>query len=179
MAPYFSLVSLSEFDQTRTIRRSNPIIIYRVVETCKKLGLPFINDVNSPKNPLVGCTQLHFTRDENQFRNSTYHAFLPTNLVGQRQNLHVLTNAVVERLLIGQRKTGPFAEGVQIISRSGTQRKTVSSAHEIIVCAGPFGSPQLLMLSGIGPEKHLREHDIQVHKDLPAVGNNLVFNHCV
>lgn len=145
-----------------------------MVESCKKIGLPFINDVNSPENPLVGCAQLRFTRDEKEYRNSTYHAFLPRDLVKQRKGLHILPYAIVEKLLIGQREAELFAEGVQIVSRSDGQRKTVFSKREIILCAGPFGSPQLLMLSGIGPAGHLKEHGIQVHKDLPAVGENLV-----
>lgn len=145
-----------------------------MVESCKKIGLPFINEINSPENPWVGCARLRFTRDQKQYRNSTYHAFLPKDLVKQRKNLHVLLGAVVEKLLIGQRGAGLFAEGVQIDSRYGIQRKTVFSKREIVLCAGPFGSPQILMLSGIGPAGHLKEHGIEVHKDLPAVGENLV-----
>ncbi|KXN89709.1 Oxygen-dependent choline dehydrogenase [Leucoagaricus sp. SymC.cos] len=156
--------------------RSGPLFFpgfHRVVASCKNIGLPFIDDINSTKNPSVGCGQLHFTRDENQHRSSAYHAFLPLDLVKQRPNLHVLTNAIAERIVIRQRNTGPFAEGVQISSRTSKGTKTVTSEREVIICAGPFGSPQLLLLSGIGPVEHLKEHGIRVHKDLPAVGNNL------
>ncbi|KAF9448446.1 GMC oxidoreductase [Macrolepiota fuliginosa MF-IS2] len=145
----------------------------QVVESCKKLGLPLIDDLNSPKCHPLGCGKLHFTRDENQYRNSAYHAFLPAHLVRQRKNLHVLTNTIAEKVLIGQRTTGPFAEGVQIVSRSGIYQKSVTSGHEIILCGGPFGSPQILMLSGVGPAEHLKEHGIHVYKNLPAVGENL------
>ncbi|KXN92019.1 L-sorbose 1-dehydrogenase, partial [Leucoagaricus sp. SymC.cos] len=148
-----------------------------VIASCKNIGLPVIDDINSTKTPLIGCGQVSFTRDENQYRNSTFHAFLPLGLVKQRSNLHILTNAIVEKVVIGKRSTGPFAEGIQIASgiNKGTKKvtKTVTSEREVILCAGPFGSPQVLLLSGIGPADQLREHGIQVRKDLPAVGNNL------
>lgn len=156
--------------------RSGPLFFpsyHQVLASCKKIGLPFIDDINSTKNSPFGCAQLHFTRDENQYRNSTYHAFLPAKLVKQRRNLHILTDAVVEKVVVGQQNTGTFAEGVEIASRTSTKRRTVMSEHEIVLCGGAFGSPQLLMLSGIGPSEHLREHGIQVIKDLPAVGDNL------
>lgn len=50
----------------------------------------------------------------------------------------------------------------------------MQTRKEIILCAGPFGSPHVLMLSGIGPADHLKEHNIDIVKDLPAVGSNLV-----
>lgn len=80
----------------------------------------------------------------------------------------------MEKIVIGQRDRGPFAQGVQIATRTNKNTKTVMSEHEIILCAGAFGSPQVLMLSGIGPAEHLKEHGIEVHKNLPAVGENLV-----
>ncbi|KXN89708.1 L-sorbose 1-dehydrogenase [Leucoagaricus sp. SymC.cos] len=144
-----------------------------VIKSCQNLGLPYLRDINSPKEPLIGCGRLNFTRDENEYRNSTYHAFLPHKLVSQRSNLHVLTNAVAEKLLVDVGGGNPFVEGVQISSRFTSHRKTVVCNQEVILCAGPFGSPQILMLSGIGPAEHLKEHKIQVHKNLPAVGENL------
>lgn len=71
-----------------------------------------------------------------------------------------------------------MARGVQLVTRTGSgnkpKRKTVQTRKEIILCAGPFGSPHVLMLSGIGPADHLKEHNIDIVKDLPAVGSNLV-----
>ena len=80
--------------------------------------------------------------------------------------LTVWTGAHVQRVVI----EGNRAVGVEVITASG--RATVRAGREVILSAGVYGSPQLLMLSGIGPASHLREHGIDVVADLP-VGDNL------
>jgi choline dehydrogenase-like flavoprotein len=85
----------------------------------------------------------------------------------RRPNLTVWTGAHVLRVLIAEGR----AVGVEV-QRDG-RRCVVSAAREVVVSAGAIGSPQLLMLSGIGPEAHLRAHGIEVAADLPAVGENL------
>jgi choline dehydrogenase len=80
--------------------------------------------------------------------------------------LTVLTGRHVARIVI----EGGRAVGVEVATDSG--RETIRAGREVIVCAGVFGSPQLLMLSGVGPAAHLREHGIDVVADLP-VGDNL------
>lgn len=81
-------------------------------------------------------------------------------------NLTVVTGALVERVTVRKGR----ATGVEIVSKKG--RGTIRAAREVVLAAGAFGSPQLLMLSGVGPAAHLREHGIEVHADLP-VGDNL------
>ena len=71
------------------------------------------------------------------------------------------------------------ARGIDLVSRSGKEMKSVGVKKEVILCAGPFGSPHILMLSGVGPADHLKEHGIEVVKDLPAVGSNLVRFSCL
>ncbi|HUB88319.1 MAG TPA: choline dehydrogenase [Dyella sp.] len=83
-----------------------------------------------------------------------------------RRNLQVRTHALVERILIEHGR----ATGVQLRHARGTQ--TVR-AGEIILAAGAINSPPLLMLSGIGPAAHLREHGIAPIVDLPGVGEGL------
>jgi choline dehydrogenase len=80
--------------------------------------------------------------------------------------LTILTGVHIARAVI----EGSRATGVEVITATG--RETIRAAREVILCAGVFGSPQLLMLSGIGPAAHLREHGIEVVADLP-VGDNL------
>ena len=80
--------------------------------------------------------------------------------------LTVWTGAQVQRVVI----EGSRAVGVEVITASG--RESIRAAREVILSAGVYGSPQLLMLSGIGPASHLREHGLDVVADLP-VGDNL------
>jgi choline dehydrogenase len=81
-------------------------------------------------------------------------------------NLTVTTGALITRVLIANGR----ATGVEIVTEAG--RGTVRASREVILCAGVYGSAQLLMLSGIGPAEHLRLHGITVVADLP-VGDNL------
>lgn len=85
-----------------------------------------------------------------------------------RSNLKVITKAIAHRLVV---KNGRCT-GVEY-STTGAQSTTTCSAQEIVVAAGAIGSPRLLMLSGIGPETHLRDRGISVVLDLPGVGSNL------
>jgi choline dehydrogenase-like flavoprotein len=80
--------------------------------------------------------------------------------------LTIRTRVHIARVVV----EGSRAVGVEVITAAG--RETIRAAREVILCAGVFGSPQLLMLSGIGPAAHLREHGIDVIADLP-VGDNL------
>jgi choline dehydrogenase len=80
--------------------------------------------------------------------------------------LTVWTGAQVQRVII----EGNRAVGVEVITASG--RETIRADREVILSAGVYGSAQLLMLSGVGPAAHLRDHGIDVVADLP-VGDNL------
>lgn len=87
--------------------------------------------------------------------------------VASRPNLQVLTHARALRLVLKDRRV----RGV-IYERGGRVQQAAAS-REVLLCAGAFGSPQLLLLSGIGPQEHLREHGIGVVQDLAGVGRNL------
>ncbi|TFY61446.1 hypothetical protein EVJ58_g4505 [Rhodofomes roseus] len=148
------------------------------VAASEAIGLPYIPDINSPNHPPFGCGRLYFTIDEKSKRNSSYHAFLPAPLARARQgNLHICTNVLVEKVDVERLPDGRcVARGITLLSQAGPnpqKRKHVRAAREIVLSAGPFGSPHILMLSGIGPSEHLKEHDIPIVKDLPAVGSNL------
>ncbi|CAG9177997.1 Alcohol dehydrogenase [acceptor] [Cupriavidus laharis] len=86
---------------------------------------------------------------------------------GGRAGLHVLTGMQVLRIVF----EGRHAVGVLAV-RNGRQH-LLRARHDVILSAGTFGSPQLLMASGVGPAAHLRELGIPVVHDLPGVGGNL------
>jgi len=81
-----------------------------------------------------------------------------------RPNLHVMTDAWAARLLL---------DGRRVIGVELTDGRRVMARGEVVLCAGTIQSPQLLMLSGIGPGEHLRSVGIEVAHDLPGVGGNL------
>ncbi|OJJ98428.1 hypothetical protein ASPACDRAFT_1903391 [Aspergillus aculeatus ATCC 16872] len=87
-----------------------------------------------------------------------------------RQNLHVLTNSFVERVLFDESKP-PRAIGVQY-NLDGVS-KTVQAKSEVILAAGAFQSPKILQLSGVGRAELLEQHGIDLVADLPGVGQNL------
>jgi choline dehydrogenase len=85
----------------------------------------------------------------------------------KRPNLQVITNALSERILFdGTRATG-------VVFRRGGVATTVRAAHEVILCGGAINSPQLLMLSGVGPRDHLADLGIPVVHHLAGVGQSL------
>ncbi|MEP3633417.1 MAG: AMP-binding protein [Shimia thalassica] len=124
------------------------------------------DDFNGENQSGIGFYQTtQFHNSKRGERCSAAAAFL--HPVMDRPNLHVMTHAHAERVIVENGK----ATGVAFTREK--ERRTVSARQEVILAAGAFQSPQLLMLSGIGPEKHLRDHGIEVVKDLPNVGENL------
>ena len=119
-------------------------------------------DFNGPEQDGFGYWDVNQRNGE---RLSTSRAFLQP--VAGRPNLTVVTGALTRRVLI----EGGRATGVEI-SRDG-RVETIAAAREVIVAAGAINSPQVLMLSGIGPAEELRRHGIEVALDLPGVGENL------
>ena len=85
-------------------------------------------------------------------------------LGSRKRNLAILTNRHISRIRIESGR----ARAVETMTG-----EVISARREIIVCQGAFGTPQLLMLSGIGPAAHLRDHGIAPVVDLPGVGDNL------
>lgn len=126
-----------------------------------EFGLPTL-DYNGKDQFGASPTQLNTLRGT---RDSTSKAFLTQ--AERRPNLKILTGHLVTKVLFNKHKQ---AYGVAFTNRTGTF--IANATKEIILSAGAFGSPQLLMLSGIGPAAHLQEHNIPVIQDL-AVGNNL------
>lgn len=103
-------------------------------------------------------------------RSSSATAYLQP--VRNRANLCIITRAQVQRVVIEAGR----ATGVELLRQGQNQNdvQTISARREVIVCGGAYGSPQTLMLSGIGPAAHLNELGIRVQADLPGVGANLI-----
>ena len=100
-------------------------------------------------------------------RHSSASAFL-TPVLNSRKNLKAKPWSLATRLLWENRRVA----GVEYVSNDW-EIQAVRARREVIVCAGAVDSPQLLMLSGIGPAEELRRHGISVRADLPGVGANL------
>lgn len=129
-------------------------------------GIPFNNDFNGAQQTGIGLyqtTQFHDHRTGQ--RCSSAAAYLHPNL--ERDNLTVITGAHVCRVLF-EAKT---AIGLEY-EKDG-QRQQVHASRETLLCAGAFQSPQLLMLSGVGPQSQLDQHDIEPVHISPNVGQNL------
>ncbi|KAL1453670.1 hypothetical protein WDU94_009990 [Cyamophila willieti] len=127
-----------------------------------QLGYPIV-DVNGASQ--IGYSFLPVTM-KNGTRWSTSRAFL--HPIRDRRNLHISKYSMVTKIIIDE--TSKRALGVELIK--GNSKIRVLAKKEVILSAGAINSPQLLMVSGIGPQKHLRKKDIKVVQDL-KVGYNL------
>jgi choline dehydrogenase len=128
---------------------------------CIAAGFPANPDHNHPEATGVGPYALN---NPNGIRWSTALGYL--NPARHRLNLTIRPNSHVHRILFEDNRA------VGVLVESGGEMFSVY-ADEIVLSAGPIVSPQLLMLSGIGPADQLREHGIPVLQDLPGVGQNL------
>ncbi len=134
----------------------------RLIQSGMRLGLPFNPDFNATTQAGIGRYQ---STTQSGQRCSSANAYLDP--VRHRQNLAVLTHALVEQI--------EFENGAAravLINQSGNYRRFTANT-EIILSAGVFQSPQLLQLAGIGPPELLRSHGIQVRVAAPRVGQNL------
>nr|XP_037873723.1 glucose dehydrogenase [FAD, quinone]-like [Bombyx mori] len=110
--------------------------------------------------------ELHGTEGYLGVRKQHYDAtseYLKAFLKSDRTNLHVLKNALVTKILFDDNKC---ATGVELILND--RLMTIRATKEVIVSAGAINSPQLLMLSGVGPRQHLKHKNIKVISDLPV-----------
>ncbi len=132
------------------------------IDSCQATGIDANQDYNGRSQKGVGHFQ--FTIADGK-RQSTAVAFLKP--VMDRPNLTVVTHAHVTQLLMDHDEV----TGVRF--KKGQSITEVSIQKEVILSAGAFQSPQILMLSGIGPREHLRRAGIELRHELPGVGQNL------
>jgi len=133
------------------------------VEAAQAAGYAYNDDYNGATQEGVGYFQL---TTANGVRCSSATAYLKPNR--KRPNLDIVTRAHVKRIVFDADKR---ATGVEILR--GGRTEIIRARREVILCAGALGSPQILMLSGIGPGAHLAEVGIDAVHEAAAVGTNL------
>ncbi|WP_156761584.1 mycofactocin dehydrogenase MftG [Microbacterium karelineae] len=131
-------------------------------EAATLLGHPFEADKNAPGEPGIGPVPLNVT--DGVRRSAAMQYLLPAL---DRPHLEVRGGLRATRVL----SDGGRARGIEAIDES-TGETVEISAGEVVLSAGAFGTPHLLLLSGIGPADHLRAHGIPVVADLPGVGTD-------
>ena len=144
------------------LRTDNPFQQH-YLKAAGQAGYPVNNDFNGAEQEGLGVYQVTQINGE---RCSSYRAYLLPHM-GTRPNLAVETGAMTQRILF----EGKRAVGVEF--RQGGQLKKMMARREVVLSAGAFQSPQLLMLSGIGDSAELQKHGIPVVHHLPGVGKNL------
>lgn len=133
------------------------------VNACTEVGIPENHDYNGAEQAGAGFFQFTIKGAK---RHSAASAFLKPVL--NRPNLKVITHAHTRHLIF----SGNRVTGVEFITGAGAIQ-TATASREVILSAGAFASPQLLMLSGIGPADELRRLGIAVRREIPGVGQNL------
>jgi choline dehydrogenase-like flavoprotein len=133
------------------------------LRAAQEMGIPYNHDFNGARQEGVGFYQL---TQRNRRRSSASVAYLSP--VRGRPNLTIRTGATVTRILVERGR----AVGVELMEGEGGP-VAVRCEREVLVTSGAFGSPKLLMQSGIGPADHLRAVGVPITHDLPGVGSNL------
>lgn len=144
--------------ETRLSRKAVDAYVQAAVEA----GYPYNDDYNGESQEGMGYFQL---TAKNGQRCSAAKAYI-TPIRG-RSNLTILTGRLTKQVMIEDDR----ATGIKVMH--GGAEETIRARREVILSAGAIGSPQILMLSGIGPGAQLNDNGIAVHKDLAGVGRNL------
>jgi choline dehydrogenase len=139
------------------------IMIRRFLKAAKIMGYP---RTHSNGTDPFGVTVMQTTAKYG-IRQSASVAFLESDI---KENLHIFGYSLVTKILFNDRK-----RAIGVIFNRGSRNHKVFARKEVIISAGAIGSPQLLMLSGIGPKEHLRDLNITVVSNL-RVGHNLIFS---
>lgn len=145
---------------------------------CEEAGIAANLDINTPAGTL-GVTRVQTFIDKKGQRSSMATAFLTPEVL-RRPNLYVACHAHVTRVLYDRLDSSkmPEAIGVELMTKRGGKRYEVHAKREVILCGGAVNTPQILLLSGIGPADELRQLGIPVVKDNNAVGRNLKDHLC-
>lgn len=147
------------------------LMVDSFISASEEIGIPHSPDINTKKGTL-GATKFSTSVDPSGLRSSSATAYLSPSVIA-RHNLTVAVETQTTRIIFSAGEAIPCAIGVEVAKSNILDRYRVSAKKEIILCAGSIGTPQILMLSGIGAQEELEEFKIPVIKELPAVGKNL------
>lgn len=136
------------------------------LNACESQGLPRTPDYNGAQQ--WGCAPAQVTQKDGE-RWSAAKAYITPHR--NRPNLTVITQAHTCKVLLEGSNGAQRAVGVQYLHKGEVH--DMAARREVVLSSGAFGSPQILMLSGVGPAEHLRELGIPVRHVLPGVGQNL------
>ncbi|KAF8740099.1 hypothetical protein AX14_008727 [Amanita brunnescens Koide BX004] len=142
------------------------------VESCKGVGIPSSADFTQPAG-VMGANKIMSYVDQNRERVSSESAYFTQDVLA-RPNLQVAIHATVTRIIFEKNDGNIRAVGVEFARSQTGARYQARAKRDVILSAGAIHSPQILMLSGVGPAEQLKEHGIQVIHDLPGVGHHLV-----
>jgi choline dehydrogenase-like flavoprotein len=172
-------LSLSYIDEETTTKFEGPIqasfpeeindpLPKAWVDTLKGLGYPVSNDPFSGEavGGYINTMNIHPVTRQRSYAGNAYY-----EPVRARENLHVVTSALVEKILLDGKTTGVIATGVSYI-KDGTSHVATAS-KDVVLAAGVFNTPKLLELSGIGSASLLKSFGIPVVIDNENVGENL------
>ena len=170
--PYFKKAEHNEIHQNDFHGQNGPLNVANIrhknkpvddfVETGSSV-FGFNEDFNGESQEGIGYYQ---TTQKNGKRCSAAKAYLVPAL--ERENLTVLTDTNVNKILVNDSR----ATGVSCIGEDG-EEFTLNATKEVLLSSGAFGSPQVLLRSGIGPEQEITKHGIEHKVELPGVGKNL------
>lgn len=147
--------------QVENCKEPNPLVKV-FVQAGVQAGHQYVDDYNAESQEGVSY---FYVAQKNGQRCSNASAYL--HPVMQRANLTVITDALVEKIIFEDKQ----AVGIRYSSKKTTV--DLRANREVILSAGAIGSPQLLLLSGVGPAQQIKRHGIELVHDLPGVGENL------
>jgi choline dehydrogenase len=153
-----------------SVRAPRTVAAEQFVRAAEAAGIPAGDYNGRDRGGPRGVASLFQTTTRDGKRSSTYHAFLEPVL--GRPNLTVITHALVEKVLVEPGETGLRATGIRYRTGDG-EVVTVLAEREVVLSAGAIGSPQLLLLSGIGPSDELAAVGVECLVDNPHVGKHL------
>ena len=163
--PYFEKVE----SEMNVMMAEKNTFIDAMIEACNECCIPYNPNYNTSSDGEFGISSFQFLINNNMQRETSFRSYIQQAHVA---NLTVRTDVLVSQLLFDQNKKCIGVQFYDMTFGPGVIFE-VPVNRDVILSAGSIGTPQILMLSGIGPRTHLESFGIEVVSDLPGVGENL------